>query len=285
MLYTMGNQLRKYKLGLGVLLLFAVAITVVVLVQASSTKADTQTNNTASSIADTLNTYVDSNSVIPDSLAQAGVKNVPSAVSYQKISNSSYKFCVTYKGNSSGFDATGVVSNLVTGSLGTGSGASGIGNTDLFIDSTYHKGANCQTVTPSYITPQPQPCLGLRGAPCVNGGNPTTTTLCDYGPVETGGCSLHCSTTTPGAVAGTAPKVVDGTVSNISGSGSSLVLTVQDAKNVTYTVSVTTSTGYYDSSCSSLDPSNVQSGDEVRVSYPSAINNHVVASEIDDLSW
>lgn len=280
----MEKTLSKYKIGLLILILFAVALAVLVLVQAGTTKTDTTTNNAASNIADTLNNYVDSNSTIPATLAEAGVKNVPSTISYQKLSDSSYKFCVTYKGSSSGFDASGVASDLVTGSLSSDFG-SATDNTELNIDSTYHKGVNCQTVQPSYITPvSSEPCIGAKGTNCTDSGSQTTT-LCDYGPVQTGGCSLHCSTVTSGVTAGTAPKVVDGTISTVTGSGSSLVLTVADAKNVTYTVSVTSSTSYYDSSCNSLDATDIQSGDEVRVSYPSATNNHVVASEIDDLSW
>lgn len=280
----MEKTLSKYKIGLLVLMLFAIAMTVLVLVQAGSTKTDTNTNNAASNIADTLNNYVDSNNTIPATLAEASVKNVPSTISYQKLSDSSYKFCVTYKGNSSGFDASGVASDLVTGSLSSGFGSSS-DNTELNIDSTYHKGVNCQTVQPSYITPvSSQPCIGVQGTNCTNSGTQTTT-LCGYGPTQTGGCSLRCSTATSGTSTGTALKVVDGTVSTVTGSGNTMVLTVKDAKNVTYTVSVTSSTSYYDSSCNSFDPTNLQSGDEVRVAYPSEVNNHVVASEIDDLSW
>ena len=281
----MEKSLSKYKIGLLVLMVFAVAMAAIVLVQASATKADTKTNNTASNIADALNNYIDSNGTIPATLAGAGVKQVPSTISYQKLSDSSYKFCVTYKGNSSGFDATGVVSDLMTGSLSTDSGDSG-GNTDLLIDSMYHKGANCQTVQPAYITSvTSEPCIGPAGTNCTDSNTQTTTTLCDYGPDTSGGCSLHCGSGTGSNTAGTAPKSVDGTVSNVTGSGNNLVLTMEDAKNVTYTVSVTSSTGYYDSSCNSLDASNIQSGDEVRVAYPSAVDNHVVATEIDDLSW
>lgn len=278
----MEKTLSKYKIGLLVLTLFAVAMTVLVLIQAGSTKTDTNTNNAASNIADTLNNYVDSNNVIPTTLAEAGVKHVPSTISYQKLSDSSYKFCVTYKGSSSGFDASGVASDLVTGSLSSDF-SSPNDNTELNIDSTYHKGVNCQTVQPSYVTPiTPEPCIGVNGAQC-QGGNTPTTTLCDYGPVQTSGCSLRCVTS--GNTTGLAPKIIDGTVSNVTGSGNSMVLTLKDSKNVTYTVSVTGSTSYYDSSCNSFDTTNLQSGDEVRVAYPSEVNNHAVATEIDDLSW
>jgi hypothetical protein len=278
----MEKTLSKYKIGLLVLMLFAVALAVLVLIQAGSTKTDTNTNNSASNIADTLNNYVDSNNMIPATLAKAGVKNVPSTISYQKLSDNSYKFCVTYKGSSSGFDASGVASDLVTGSLSSDFGSSS-GSTELNIDSTYHKGVNCQTVQPSYITPiTPQSCIGV-GTLCQSNTTPTTT-LCDFGPAETSGCSLRCSTSNSGTAS---PKLldVDGTLTNVTGNGNTTVLTVKDSKNVTYTVSVTSSTSYYDSSCNSFDPTNLQSGDEVRVAYPSAVNNHVVASEIDDLSW
>lgn len=285
----MEKTLAKYKIGLAVLMLFAIAMTVLVLIQASSTKSDTQTNNSASTIADTLNNYVDTNDTIPATLAEAGVKSVPSAVNYTKISDSSYKFCVTYKGNSSGFDASGVATNLLTGQLDPGSGGSS-DNAVLTIDTTYHKGANCQTVTPSFITPTPLPCEGTNGAQCISPTNPSIT-LCDYGPVQSGGCSLRCKTAVSGTTPGTGPKVIDGTVSNITGSGTSLVLTISDTKNVTHQISVNSGTVYDDSSCTTLDSSNIQSGDEVRivvdsaVTYPASATDHVLAAEIDDLSY
>jgi hypothetical protein len=287
----MDKRLSKYKAGLAVLMVLALALVAVVLVQASATKVDTKTNNTASSIADTLNNYVDTNNVIPATLAGAGVKSVPSTISYQKLSDGSYKFCVTYKGNSSGFNAGGVATDLLSGQLGAGAGDSS-GNTDLTIDATYHKGANCQTVQPSYITtPSPQPCLGVKTALCVNPTPQGSTTLCGYGPVQANSCSLRCSTSNSSIKAATTPKIIDGTVSTVTGSSTGLTLTISDAKNATHQVSVNSSTSFYDSSCDPVDSSTIQTGDQVRitvdaaVTYPGGTDSHVMASEIDDLSY
>jgi hypothetical protein len=104
----MNKSLLKYKIAFLVLLLLTVGIAGLVLIEASTTKHDTNTNDTANNIATQLNSYVETSQTIPGSLRQAGVKSVPKTISYQKLSSSSYKFCVTYKGTSSGFDAPGV---------------------------------------------------------------------------------------------------------------------------------------------------------------------------------
>ncbi len=68
-------------------------------------------------------------------------------------------------------------------------------------------------------------------------------------------------------------------------------MTVKDTKNALHQVSVTNSTAYFDSSCTSTDPSNFTTGDEVRiivdgaVVYPGGVNDHVAATELDDLSY
>jgi len=143
------GSLAKYKIGLGILSLFAVVLLVIVLTQANATRQDTNAYNQATTIANTLNNYVDNNGVIPLSLSDAGVSNIPTSVSYQKLSDSSYKFCVNYKTTSSGFDTTGVESELVTGSTDQSSSYSTSNlNTDLYLDSTHHKGENCQSITP-----------------------------------------------------------------------------------------------------------------------------------------
>ena len=62
-----------------------------------SSKQDVQTLKTAQDIASKLNTYVQNNQKIPESLSEVGVEDVPSAIKYTKDSEKEYSFCVTYK--------------------------------------------------------------------------------------------------------------------------------------------------------------------------------------------
>lgn len=144
--------LRKYLIGLGALMVFVVVLVVMVLVQAGGFKEDTKTYKAADAASQKLNDYVSSNQTIPSSLDEAGVKDVPSSISYTKLSSSKYKFCATYNSDSNGFDTAAVESDILTAQTGgtassdTFTGSSS--NYDLYISPTHHKGANCQTVEP-----------------------------------------------------------------------------------------------------------------------------------------
>jgi len=288
----MKTTLLKYKIGLLILFVFAIVLVGMVIVQASGTKQDTKTNTAAQDIADKLNNYVSDNNTVPATLADAGAKNVPSSISYTKLSDTSYKFCATYKGNSSGFDASGVATDLMTGSVDSTPNLP-VDNTELIIDSTYHKGANCQTVqsTPIFTG---DPCSSATNATwCAdNSGSNTSSasspSLCDFGMSNTSGCQTKCDATTKT----TAERVIDGTVTEVSSAGTNaMVLSVKDTKNALHQVSVTSNTSYFDSSCTTLDASNFQTGDEVRVIddsavvYPGGFNDKVTATELDDLSY
>lgn len=294
----MKTTLQKYKIGLLALMVFALVITGLVIVQAGSTKQDTKTNNAASDIADKINNYVDNNQAVPATLAETGAKNVPSTISYTKLSATTYKFCASYKGNSSGFDATGAATDLLTGS--GSSSSSGLNlpadNSYLTIDTTWHKGANCQTINTQVTPPvSSNPCSGINANGCGTqpGSQSGVTqaqadTPCDYGTTNTpSGCVLHCAPVTQT----TAERIIDGTITAISGSGSSTVLTIKDTKNALHQVSFTSSTSVYDSSCTVQDPSIFLTSDQVRVIvnaavvYPGGVNDHVAATEVDDLSY
>jgi type II secretory pathway pseudopilin PulG len=151
----MHNSLAKYRIGLGIIGLFTLAILVIVLLQSSATRADQQTENTANSIATKLNDYIDSGyaGTAPRSLAQAGIANVPSTISYLRTSNYSYYFCAKYQATNISFSSSDVAQNIVARGFGGGTGAGGINNqnaynglSDLEINPEHHKGWNCQTV-------------------------------------------------------------------------------------------------------------------------------------------
>jgi len=150
----MKATLLRYKIGLAVIGLFSLVMVVVVVSQASATKQDTETYHKASAIADKLQAYTDSKGEVPASLAAVDIADVPSTVSYHKLSDSSYRFCVTYKATSSSFDATTAVNDTISGYYGTQgstsenfSGFNGSGSDNyLYVSSSHHKGANCQTI-------------------------------------------------------------------------------------------------------------------------------------------
>jgi type II secretory pathway pseudopilin PulG len=127
----MKNGLAKYKAGLAIIGIFTLAMLILVIAQASGTKQDTNTYNRASDIANTLNDYISSNNVVPESLSEAGVGAIPSTITYHKVSGSTFNFCVDYKTTSSDFDPTDVETSLLTGSL-SGDGSSGSENSTLY---------------------------------------------------------------------------------------------------------------------------------------------------------
>ncbi len=147
-----SGSITKYKFGLLAIAIFTVALLIAVIIQAGPTKQDTQTYNKATNIANSLNNYIDTNGIIPNTLGDAGIYNIPSTVSYQpNPDGNSYKFCVDYKTTSSGFDSANVAGDLVTSSEGGGSGGNYTNNTDLYINTSHKKGENCQTIYPSYL--------------------------------------------------------------------------------------------------------------------------------------
>jgi len=148
----MRGSLAKFKLGLIIIGGFVIVLLVMVVTQASATKQDNNTYNRAGSIADTLNNYVDTKNTIPESLVAAGIYDAPATISYQKLSSSKYRFCVDYKTSASDFDVTNVEDNIIDpSSQANNSAVDSQTNTDLFIDTSHHKGQNCQVVQP-YIT-------------------------------------------------------------------------------------------------------------------------------------
>lgn len=147
-----NRSLLYYKIGLAAIGVFVVTLLVIVLSQASANKQDQNTYNKAISISTSLQNYIDRNNKLPDNLAQAGATNVPSTISYTKLSNYSFKFCVTYKASSSSFDPSSVTSNLINSSISNTVGSSDTGSY-LTIGANYHKGLNCQTITDTYLAP------------------------------------------------------------------------------------------------------------------------------------
>lgn len=140
----MKSTLLKFKIGLLVLLVFTAGLIVYVSMQASKAKADLKTNEAASKIADKLNAYVYQKGV-PDSLSEADIRDVPDEIVYTKLSDTKFRFCVTYKAESSGFNPDTAMQDAITGYY-----MSRLGGEEpsdyLFIKGAHKKGENCQEV-------------------------------------------------------------------------------------------------------------------------------------------
>jgi type II secretory pathway pseudopilin PulG len=143
----MQHSLVKYRIGLSVLGVLTLIVFALVLDQASANKQDVQTQDAANSIADKLNNYVNDKQIVPSSLAEAGIKNVPVTVSYQKKTSSVYVFCATYRTDNNGLSTAGsLIQNFMSNGDQGNAPNSYFGGSQLYIDPTYHKGKNCQEI-------------------------------------------------------------------------------------------------------------------------------------------
>ena len=153
------KSLLWYKIGLAVVGLFTIGLIVFVVMQSSAAKQDKQTTQAASSIADKVNNYVDARGKVPDSLAAAGVHNAPSTITYQKLTDSKYRFCITYRASGGSGAVTDFETRLsdATGIDG-GYPSADVSSSDdqgiLVIPDAHNKGTNCQTVT-TYVASTP----------------------------------------------------------------------------------------------------------------------------------
>lgn len=142
----MQKALLKYKIGLAAIGFFVLVLFVIVLVQASGAKQDNETYDKAQKIATKLDTYTLSNP-LPASFKEAGITDVPDTVTYERLSDTKYKFCVRYNSDSSGFSASEVSTGLLTGSVSDPYKADDTSESSyLYVDYTHHKGNNCQTI-------------------------------------------------------------------------------------------------------------------------------------------
>jgi|GEM_PF-2803817 len=148
----MKSSMLKYRIGFAVLGVFTLVLFIVVIVQASGTKQDNQTYKKATEVANKLNDYTGSHPA-PTDLSNIGVSDIPSTIAYKKITDSSYKFCVTYKSKSANFSASDVETGLLTGSASSSADNFSSDSTAqyyLTIDPSHDKGQNCQTIKTYY---------------------------------------------------------------------------------------------------------------------------------------
>ncbi len=246
----------KYRIGLGVIGLFTVIMLVLVLIQAGVTKQDTQTDKLANSMADSLNSYTDSNFAVPATLRQAGIIKTSPYITYTKVSNSKYKFCVTYKTTSSNFDPSMAVNNVLMGGVSSWDSSSSAGtNTDLYIPISHHKGVNCQTVD-----------LGSDG---LTGGYG-----CGGNSLKLGASAgIMCPLQSGGSGAGTSGVLPDGCGQSYDASSEDSVVmsitssTIQIASPgvAPHSFSIASGAKFFDVDCQPISASSVHVGDTVIV--------------------
>jgi hypothetical protein len=147
------SPLFKYQVGLAVLGGLVLGLLAFVIVQAGSARQDAKTQKTAEAIATKLNNYLVSEQAVPESLDVIKVDDVPETITYKKLSDESYKFCVTYKSAGNPASATALMSQATGGysDLYTGGGDTAYNDT-LYISTTHKKGEHCQTIKPYLYT-------------------------------------------------------------------------------------------------------------------------------------
>lgn len=140
--------IKKYYIGLAVLIVVALGFFGYAISQAGTAKVDKKTDDAVQKVADKLDIYTVSKGV-PENLAAAGVNDVPDTIQYTKIDSQQYKVCIDYKNAKSGFDAGWW--SLLGGSVGASQDQTNQLDTNhSYFDSTviykHKKGQNCQTV-------------------------------------------------------------------------------------------------------------------------------------------
>lgn len=160
--------MKKYYIGIAIICLLTLGFAGYVAYVGIDSKQDAKTLKSAREIETKLNSYVQQNQKIPESLDEANVKDVPSTIKYTKDSDTEYSFCMTYKA-ASGYNDYGLGQSLL-GPVLTG-GASFYDDPgyydnqyvpeSLYISEIHKKGENCQRVKPylsySYKTPSYNP--------------------------------------------------------------------------------------------------------------------------------
>lgn len=167
----MNNQsaMVKYYVGFLVIGLVTLGLTFFVVGQANATKQDKKTYEQAQQAASKLNNYVNREQVVPKDLKEAGITDVPSSISYEKVSEEEYEFCVTYKTARS--YSSGDISGLLWGSYMNRAGLdfNELGDNNrsasLYLPYSYKKGKNCYNIEP-IITEAPSSTFDNNSSLC-----------------------------------------------------------------------------------------------------------------------
>ena len=107
--------MKNYKIGLLVLAILTFGLLIFTLAKSGDAKQDKKTVTAINDISSKINDYVSDENKVPNNLSDIGAKNVPSTIKYERVSDTKYKICVTFKTNES-YSGSGV-SSVVTAAL------------------------------------------------------------------------------------------------------------------------------------------------------------------------
>lgn len=141
------KNLFKYQVGLAVLGVFVASMAIVLLVQAGATKEDTRTFKSAEKIAEKLDNYIYDKQQIPKSLKDAGISDENSKITYKKLSDKKYEFCVTYRAKGNSIDGTSLLTSVIFGYVSSYDD-SDYEQSRIYLSPSHDKGENCQTAKP-----------------------------------------------------------------------------------------------------------------------------------------
>lgn len=142
-----NHRLFKYQIGLAAIGVFTFVMVIVVLVQAGGARHDNNLYKAADKIATKLNDYNNRHDKVPVLLETAGVEDVPEDINYTKLSNTKYKFCMTYKKDSAGTGAVNTFERYYYGEGYDNPYYKSLEPSDyLYISKNHKKGENCETV-------------------------------------------------------------------------------------------------------------------------------------------
>lgn len=148
--------MKKYYFGLLALAVLTIVVTAITLSHGQSAKRDEETTKKVTSISTKLMDYIYQRNEVPESLAAADIKDVPSTISYQRLDNERFKFCATFDRDSSSFDAgpfaflTGLVFRPPANEQNSDEEKTYLDGYSLAYD--HKKGENCQTVKAAVST-------------------------------------------------------------------------------------------------------------------------------------
>jgi len=247
--------MRRYYIGLAIIMTLVLGSFVYAISQAGDAKTDKKTLDKMTEISSKLDTYIYSNDYnIPTSLGLAGVKDVPSTITYQRLGGGTYKICVTYRTASNTFDAGWF--SLLDGSLFGQSGGvePALTSDNSYLDSsrfTYNhkKGQTCQTVKP------------LNPGTSYSGDTNATSAAANRGVYVN--CSIYSESY--GGKRTAKIKSID-TANHIIYLDTAYIQNYQQGDGYVSnpseisSISYNENTSFYDMSCSKIDDSNITAG-------------------------
>lgn len=101
---SIARQMRKYYVGLAILSAVLVGVVIAVISADAPKRNDRVVSDQLSRFSNTMNSYVSANKRLPADMAELYTKNAPPALEYQRLADSVYMVCATFKLKATGYD-------------------------------------------------------------------------------------------------------------------------------------------------------------------------------------